>query len=270
MSVELERSKEKIYFTEMELDDELVHISTLTIHNAGTIEVRIRGLYVEKDGNATFVTDPSSYMDTHIPPNDNLTLNVEPDTLFEQVNIIAATERGTTTVEYEPYLIFKTTELKGNPSELTIGPLLLKFTDFKWRKTINGGLDPNDIWHDGWIINQSTQCAWKISVKNIDNRTTSILLNNYTSFNTITADGPANSLNWYLSTPTQELSFNETREITFMFYGWNDDRLVSIYSTKCSAKVFLTCFGLFKWADGRPDSYYAQTIPFEAIFITQK
>jgi hypothetical protein len=269
MKFDKERSQEKILFSQMELDEELVNISNITIANAGTIEVRIRALYVEKNGTTTFISDPSTYMDTHIPPAKSLTINVQPTTPFEEANIIAATERGTKTIEYEPQLLCRPDEYKVSPSELTIGPVLLKFTDFYWRKTKNGGLDPGDTWHDGWVIPSKTQCAWKLTVKNVDNRTSSITLNNYTSFNVQTADGQREVRNWYLSTPSQELPFNQTVSVIFMFESWNSNKLVSIYPNECSCKIFLTCYGVFHWADGKPDTPYAQTIPFEAIFVTK-
>jgi hypothetical protein len=268
MKFDQERSQEKILFSNMELDNELVNISNVTITNAGTIEVRIRALYIERDGITTFITDPSSYTDTNILPGKSLAISVVPATPFENGNIIAITERGTKTLEYEPLLLYKPESNKISTSELTIGPLSLKFTDFSWRKTIDGTLDPSDTWHQGWIIPKSTQCAWKLTVKNVDNRTTSIRLNNYTSFNTVTVDGPASVRNWYLNIPQQELPFNQTESIIFMFKSWDNKNLVSIYPNVCSSKIFLTCYGVFRWADGKPDTPYAQTIPFEAIFIT--
>ena len=274
MKIEDERSQEKIVLSGLELDNETC-LSTVSVKNEGTIEVKVRAIYVANSTTTTLVCDPSTYMDTHIAPDNSLNMSLPTGISFEpDAKIIVATERGVKTKEYEALLVFgpPKPEWEYDPTKLYIGPLMLQFDAFWYHKTRGDGtLDPNDPWHPGWSIPKGFgYCAWNITVMNIDYR--NITINRFSTFNVVPNDSPSNQLPWYLEPTnqtdlTQFLPVNETQNI---LYIWADPKEASgtnrpqkMTLPECTCMVFLTFFGVFHEHDGTTTTY-AQTIPFEA------
>lgn len=277
--IEQERSQEKIVLSKLQVDSQL-NITSITVNNTGNIEVRIRAIYETLNGETRLIFDPSDYMDTHIAPGKSLTIQVPTSIQLKfdpQAKIVAATERGVKTLDYEPMLLFGPTPppTQYDPTKLYIGPLMLKFDDFQYHKTnINGELDPNDSWHLGWSIPKGFgYCAWKISVMNIADK--NITINWFSSFNVVPSEAPSTTVSWYLNATnpikrTQFLQVNKTESIIYIWsgpeQGVNAQRM-NLPETTCM--VFLTFFGVYHEHDGT-ETPYAQTIPFEAsITVTR-
>lgn len=276
MNIEHERSQEKIELTQLDLNDQFA-ITSLTINNTGNIDVKIRALYEIANNETKLLFDPANYGDTLIAPTLSLKIYIPPDVpqiLFDpQAKLVAATERGTKTLDYIPTLLYGSIEPPSeyDPTKLYIGPLMLKFDDFQYHKTNGQGiLDPNDTWHPGWVVPRSqgnNGYAWKISVMDIDNR--NITISRFASFNLVPTEAPSTTLSWYLeptdhSTGTQFLMVNQTESITYIWdnpLSSSAQKLNFPEGTTCM--VFLTFFGVFHEADGT-QTPYAQTIPFEA------
>jgi len=268
MKIEHERSQEKIVLTGLDLNE--TNLSQVCISNTGTIEVRIRALYVDD----IFICDPSTYKDTHIAPNNSSWISLPIGVAFEpNSKITVATERGVKTTEYEGPLVYGPAppEWEYDPTRLYIGPLMLQFDAFWYRKTSQDGtFNPNESWQEGWSIPKGFgYCAWNITVMNIDDR--NITINRFSSFNAVPNDSPSNELPWYLeptnqSDLTQFLPVNQTRNIIYIWSvpkqeGNNSAQKMTL--PECTCMVFLTFFGFFHEHDGTTTPY-AQTIPFEA------
>jgi hypothetical protein len=264
---------ERIILTGLELDQDSIHISNITVKNLGAIESKIRAIYVSNSTKTTFICDPIKDLGatTYIAPHESININIPNGVVFEpESRITAATERGVKTTEYEYLLYFKPEKPPSeyDPSKLYIGPLMLKFDAFWYRRTEqDGSYKPGSEWKDGWSIPKTAKnCAWNITVKNIDDR--NITLNRFSSFVAVPVDSPSNVRPWYIDTSdnpehTQFLAVNQT---DFIIYIWETPHQVkaqAIYSVECRCMVFLTFFGHFHEDDGTKTSY-AQTIPFEA------
>jgi len=273
MDIEHERSQEKIELTRIEVNEQF-KISNVVINNTGTIDVRIRALYEIVNGETKLLFDPSNYADTQIAPAASLVIYIPadiPEIPFDpQAKIVAATERGTKTLDYVPTLLYGPVQPPSqyDPTKLYIGPLMLKFDDFSYHKTnINGVLDPTDYWHPGWVVPKTPQYyAWKISVMNIDTR--NITINRFASFNLVPTEAPSTTLSWYLNstdqtTGKQFLQVNQTQSVTYIWNGPLSGAAQKMNLPECTCSVFLTFFGVFHEADGT-ETPYAQTIPFEA------
>jgi len=279
MRIEHERSQEAIVISGLILNETDLTISRVVVNNTGTIEVKIRAIYVTNSITTTLICDPSTYAErAHISPSDFLSIRLEPRVAFEpEAQIIVATERGVKTKEYEGILIFGPPKprWKYDPSRLYIGPLMLQFDAFWYRKAFqNGTLDPNDPWHPGWSIPKGFgYCAWNITVMDIDDR--NITINRFSSFTAVPNDSPSNQLTWYLEPTnvnnfTQFLPVNQTRNIVYTYSvpkrlpeegGTNSATKMTL--PECTCMVFLTFYGVFHEHDGTTTTY-AQTIPFEA------
>jgi len=277
MRIEHERSQEKIVLSGLGFDNQNC-LSHIDINNTGTIEVEIRAIYVANTTTTTLVCDPSTYMNTHIAPSESLRMNLPSGVAFEpNAKITATTERGVKTAEYEALLVYGSIKPRWeyNPSRLYIGPLMLQFDAFWYRKTSQDGiLQPNDSWHPGWSIPKGYgYCAWNLTVMDIDDR--NITINRYSSFTAVPNDSPSNQLTWHLEPTnqtdlTQFLPVNQTVNI---LYIWSDPKSLpqeggansaqKMNLPQCTCMVFLTFFGVFHEHDGTTTPY-AQTIPFEA------
>lgn len=272
MALEQARIQEKIILSK-ETNQQYV-VSNVTVTNIGAIEVIIRALYKIIDGETTLVCDPSTdplNLNTHIAPSKTLTIDLTGYEITADARIVAATQRGTKSFDYEPYLVEdKEVELKDyDPTKLYIGPLMLKFDDFWYIKTLSdGSFDPEDEWQLGWNVTDiNVAVAWNITVMNIDNRT--ITLNRLSGFNLVKV-GSSTSVPWYLeptskTTYTQTLVTNQTTTLTFI---WATPAPSTPQTVKSGLKdstcmVFLTFFGVYHEPDGKTTPY-AQTIPFEA------
>jgi len=282
VKIEHERSQEKIILSGLALDESLC-ISRVIINNTGTIEVKIRAIYITTNSTTTLICDPSTYMDTHIAPSESLRIRLPGGVAFQpEAKITVATERGVKTTDYEGPLYFGPPRPPGkyNPSRLYIGPLMLQFDAFWYRKTLqNGNLDPKDPWHPGWNIPKGFgYCAWNITVMNIDDR--NITINKFSSFTAVPNDSPSSQLSWYLEPTnqadlTQFLAVNQTRYIVYIWSapkslpeegGTNSPQKMTL--PECTCMVFLTFFGVFHEHDGTTTPY-AQTIPFEAAITVE-
>ena len=275
MDIEHERSQEKIILSKIEINNES-YISNVAINNTGSIDVRIRALYGKANGETRLLFDPSNYMETHIGPTESLIIDIPediPEIQFDnQTKIVAATERGTKTIDSLPELVYGPVEPPSDydPTKLYVGPLMLKFDDFFYHVTLNDGtLDPAETWQPGWIVDEKlpVKLAWKITVMNIDNR--NLTLTRFSSFNIVSTNGP-NVVSWYIEPPDhingeQFLEINQTESITYI---WNnpfsdDPQTVGSPFKDSTCMVFLTFFGFFHETD-EIETPYAQTIPFEA------
>ncbi len=269
MDIDHERAQEKIELTKIEVNEEF-EISTVVINNTGSIEVKIRALYEISNGGTILLFDPSDYSDSTIPPSKSLAIQIPEDIpeipFDEQAKIVAATSRGTKTLDYIPDLVYGIVEPPTNydPTKLYVGPLMLKFDAFFVCKTDANG-NPTEPWQPGWIVDEKGYYAWNITVMNIDNRNLTIY--RYSSFNLVPTDSPS-VLSWYIDPTDQEageqfLRVNQTEIIT---YKWNSPLsgdAAKLTFSDCTCMVFLTFFGVFHEADGT-ETPYAQTIPFEA------
>ena len=271
MDMEHERAQEKIELTRIEVNEDF-EVSKVVINNTGTIDVRIRALYEILNGETAFLFDPADYSDSQIAPTRSLVIDVPeeiPKIPFdEEAKIVAATERGTKTMDYVPELVYGIVEPPSNydPTRLYIGPLMLKFDEFFYHKTdLNGNLDPAETWQPGWIVDEKGYYAWKITVMNIDNR--NLTIHRFSSFNLVPTNSPS-VLSWYIE-PTdhaggeQFLRVNHTETITYVWNSPLSGAAARLTFSDCTCMVFLTFFGVFHEADGR-ETPYAQTIPFEA------
>lgn len=284
MRIEHERSQEEIVLSGLVLNEMDLTISRVVVSNTGTIEVRIRAIYVTNRTTTVLICDPSTSMDTHIAPSNSLNITLPSGVAFEpDAKITVATERGVKTKEYEGLLIFGPPNpgWKYDPSRLYIGPLMLQFDAFWYRKTFqNGTLDPDDPWYPGWSISKGFgYCAWNITVMNIDDR--NITINRFSSFTAVPNDSPSNQLSWYLEPTnqtdlTQFLAVNQTRNIIYTYStpkslpeggGTNSATKMTLPETTCM--VFLTFYGVFHEHDGTTTTY-AQTIPFEAAITVEQ
>ena len=275
MTTEQARIEEKIMLSK-ETNQQLYTVSNVIITNIGEIEVKIRAIYKIVDGESIFICDPSadpSNLNTHIAPSKTLSIDLAPYDITADAKIVAATERGTKTMEYDPYL-FENSEVElanYDPTKLYVGPLMLKFDDFWYIRTLSdGSFDPADQWSLGWNITDATpvSIAWNITIMNIGDR--NITLNRLSAFNLILTGSPS-SLPWYIE-PTNHVAntipliINQTTTVTFI---WDTpvpnaqaQRLSSTFKDSTSM-VFLTFFGVFHEPDETTKAY-AQTIPFEA------
>jgi hypothetical protein len=272
MNIEHERSQEKIELAQLDIDNELT-ITSLTINNTGTIDVKIRALYEIADGETKLLFDPADYGETNIAPTQSLKIyipdNIPKITFDPQAKLVAATERGIKTLDYVPTLIYGPVEPPSeyDPTKLYIGPLMLKFDDFAYCEVNRQGTpDPPETWQPGWVIDENGYCAWRISIMNIDER--NITINRFTSFNLVPTRTPSTVTSWYLEpnnpvTKTQFLQVNQTESVTFIWTTPLSGTAQSMNLPPCTCMVFLTFFGVFHEEDGT-DTAYAQTIPFEA------
>ncbi len=273
MEIEHQRLQEKIELTQLEVNEQF-KISSVIINNTGTIDVRIRALYEIANGETKLLFDPSQYSDSLISPTSSIVIHIPgdiPGIPFDpEAKIVAATERGTKTLDYVPTLLYGPIQPPSlyDPTKLYVGPLMLKFDDFAYHKTNGqGNLDPSETWHPGWVVPKSPQYyAWRISVMNIDER--NITLNRFASFNLVPTEAPSTTLSWYLEptdhiTSKQFLQINQTQSITFIWDNPVSGAAQKMNLPETTCMVFLTFFGVFHEADGT-ETPYAQTIPFEA------
>lgn len=274
MDIEHERSQEKIVLTRIELDNES-NISNVVINNTGSIDVRIRALYEITNGETKLLFDPSNYDETNIGPTGSLIIDIPdgiPEIQFDdQTKIVAATERGTKTLDSLPELVYGPVEPPSDydPTKLYVGPLMLKFDDFFYHTTLDNGTLDGTGWQPGWIVEEKIAYprAWKITVMNIDNR--NLTITKFSSFNIVSTSSPQIK-SWYINTTDninheQFLEINQTESITYIWNGPFSDvpQYVGNSLKGSTCMVFLTFFGFFHESD-ETKSPYAQTIPFEA------
>ena len=274
--IELERAQERISLQTGIASGE---IRSVIITNDGSIEVKIRALYQVQDGVTTFLGDPNTDhttfqpSETYITPAKSITISFqEGKAPSQEAIIIAATERGTKSFD-----TFSSTLPTPNPSfpptDLVIGPLILKFKDFQYQETNNGVINPT-AWKYGWDIPAGIKCAWKIKITNVDEK--DITLSRYSGLTPV-ANEMSSSRTWYLeptdsSTLTQLLPAGQDSEIVFIWdapKSGSSNTPTRFYSTGqvCTSGIFLTWYGVYHELDGETLTPYAQTIPFEAVIM---
>ena len=270
MNIDHERFQEKIELTGLTINEEF-EIESVLINNTGTIDVRIRALYETVNGETKLLFDPSVYWETNVQPASSLEIYIPGDIPAIQFNadakIVAATEKGTKTLDSVPALFYGPIEPPSeyDPTKLYIGPLMLKFDDFSYHKTDNNGvLESGETWQPGWVVDEKDYLAWKITIMNIDDR--NITINRFASFNLVPTESPSATLSWYLEptdVTTQFLQVNQTTSVTYKWTNPLSGTATKLTFPQCTCMVFLTFFGIFEEIDGT-ETPYAQTIPFEA------
>jgi hypothetical protein len=275
MTFEQERLQEQLAISDLILDSSGEKITHVVVNNTGTIALRVRAIYVSNHSLTMLLCDPSTYLDTHIAPSHVLNISLPEDVMVNPATqITVATQRGVKTKQYiGDLLVGSIIPYPGyDPTKLYIGPLMLQFDAFYYRKTQkDGSMNPNDPWLEGWSISKGFgYCIWNITVKNIDDR--NITLNRFTSFTAVPVDSPSNELTWYLEPMNQgaQTTFLRVNQTSSLLYAWTEPKVLegtntvqkmTLPETRCM--VFLTFFGLFHEHDGATTPY-AQTIPFEA------
>ena len=255
MNIDHERSQEKIILTK-QIEKDTNAISSITIKNTGANQVTIRAIYIDDDGQFSFF-DPSEEMDTTIDPSSSLTIKLD-ESPSNNSKIIAATERGTRTIDEPPPLPMREPPPPPDTNEFYMGPLLLKFDNF-WFQKFKESLDPDGQWDLGWVVNKgSDYCAWKINVTNIGDKDITI---NATSCFTTVPSGSTDYRSWFLSTedPENTLDLPLDEPIIIIFESGE-----KIYPNPQTCMIFLTFYGNY---DDENKTAYAQTIPFEALTV---
>lgn len=236
---------------------------TLVINNTGTIEVRIRAIYVENNQSRQFIEDPSIRQgDSYIAPAKSLVLNLTGISYTEETEIAVTTERGTISKQY---VNLSQDELVAPPGydsmQLSIGPVILVFDKFYYMETDNDG-NPLGNWLPGWepTFNKSQQyCAWKVTVMNNDTQLRNITIEQFSSFRLFPIDGSSNERGWYLQNQTQLLPYSVTRDMIFIWATPSGSTPQQFYSSSSNCMIFMTLLGHYSTGIS-----YGQTIPFEA------
>jgi len=278
-SIDLQRSQEKITLQKNTASGE---VRSVNIYNDGSIEVKIMAIYTVNDEGTTFLGDPNTDhttfqpCQTNIAPTQSITINFqdgqEPS---ENDKIIASTQRGTKSYDLLSSLN-PTPKPTYPPSDLVIGPLMLKFKDFQYQQT-SGTINPA-AWNAGWNVPKGISCAFKISITNIDER--DITLSRYSALSPIANEFSSGST-WFLeptnpNTLTQELPAEQDSEMIFIWsapknfpYTGLSNTPSTFYNAECTCSVFLTLYGVYHEQDGTLTPY-SQTIPFEALVMSKK
>jgi hypothetical protein len=238
-------------------------IGAIRVNNTGSIAVRIRALYIDQK----FIADPSTYQDTYIAPQSYkwisllsstfpyLTMN---DTTLKSYWTVA-TERGTSATEKGQLLLF------GSPGEeneqthqFSIGPLLIDFDLFNWRTG-------NNNWESGWAVPKSNNpVTWRILIINLDPNP--ITLSNTCFFQLVAnTNNQGQNQAWFIDPTTNQqktLASGEGTYVQFTTNAQENPQQVSL-NPGVSCLNYLVMVG--KFSNG---SSYGQTIPFEAVLIT--
>ena len=278
-TIELQRSQEKIILQKQIASGE---IRSVTITNDGSIEVKIMALYQVQDGVTTFLGDPNTDhttfqpCQTYISPASSITISFQDgQEPVENAMIIAATQRGTKSFD-RSLSTNPTPAPTYPPTDLVIGPLMLKFKDFQYQET-DGTIDPT-AWQAGWNIPKGISCAWKIKITNIDDR--DITLSRFSGLSPVANEFSTGST-WFLDPTnpeslTQRLTAGEDAELVFIWSAPKNfpesglpNSPSTFYNAKCTCSIFLTFYGVFHELDGETLTPYAQTIPFEAVVMSK-
>ena len=240
-------------------------ITKVLVENEGTVELKIRAIYLSTEGTTTFICDPSVY----ISPTAIKNIDVNPPiTISTDSSIIVVTQRGTLSKEYFVQSWEKTI-YRYDTENLTIGPLRLRFESFEFSQ-YNTTTKSWDQWTPGWNPPLNTQLSWRVRVTNIGD--TNIFLNNRTALSLFRADNPKSERSWYINATepslTEELQVDQAKNIFFLLNRPAGDKTKDWQTITggegVSTMVFLTFFGQIVLPDGSMNPY-GQTIPFEAV-----
>ncbi len=265
LNQEYGRIQESISIAGISIDNLTNRITSVNVNNTGTIEVRIRALYQQQDGVATFLTDPSTFSNTYIPTGSNKTIDITNLALPKNATIIAATERGVKSIGVNRATInFAASDSNYDPSQFSIGPLMLTFTTLSWTSNFDGSNNPLPPFQPGWTVPASSKVAWRIDLRDVDTQHRGLTLNQFSGYTINRFDGPSTST-WYLSQNSVTLNWNQSTNIYLMWDSPTSHKtIVSPGSANRGVNnAFLTLFGTF--TDGQT---FAQTIPFESITVT--
>ena len=240
-------------------------MTKILIENEGTVELKIRAIYLKTEGSSTFICDPSVYISPTGTKNIDL---VPPVQINSDSSIVAVTERGTLSKEYF-IQNWEKTIYRYDTENLTIGPLRLRFESFEFSSynTTTRNWGP---WAPGWNPPLNAYLSWRVRVTNIGDK--SIILNNRTALSLFRADNPKSEKTWYINATapslTEELQINQAKNIFFTLKNpagdITSDWLTITGGEGVSTMVFLTFFGQIVLTDGTKIPY-GQTIPFEAV-----
>jgi hypothetical protein len=260
LNIENERLQEKITLLKNIEDNK---VSSVTVKNTGSIDVILRAVYVNDDGDfSTF--DPSLNMNSILQPTQSLEipLDFQP---FKDAKIVATTQRGTRSIDIPPPIEYQEPP-PPDTNKFYIGPMLLKFDEF-WYQMFQTDVEVNGLWEPGWTVSSDSNdyCAWKIGLTNLGEK--EITLNEYSCFSTFPS-GSTDYRSWFLWTPDDSdyvtLAVNQTVTLYFARSSPGSSGHLRMYSNEQVCMVFLTFYGVYE--DNQP---YAQTIPFEAAIIVE-
>ena len=278
LRVEQKRLQEKILLTgpkgmNVSIDNPDI-VEFLKVKNIGAITVRIKALYIA----GKFICDPSELVgDSYIEPGDiswlDLTSVNPPVTLTdESLNgvWILVTERGTRSSETGVNILFGPPNGPPSANKFYFGPLMIIFDRFYWRSGTGS-------WHDGWEIPTETrEVTWRILLSNVDDRVLNIT---DTSFFTLVGNENQQNkvLHWYIDPTLSSLRF-EPGKYYFIYFTLKqaasdggklpaDSQGITGLTKWTSCTNFLTFSGNFIEQDENPP--FGQTIPFEAVLITE-
>ena len=258
-----QKAQEQLTITNITMSNNV--ITKVLVENEGTVELKIRAIYLSTDGTTTFICDPSVY----ISPTGTKNIDVNPPiTISTDSSIVVVTERGTLSKEYFVQSWEKTI-YRYDTENLTIGPLRLRFESFEFSQ-YNTTTKNWDQWTPGWNPPLNTYLSWRVRVTNIGD--TNIILNNRTALSLFRADNPKSERSWYINATepslTEELQVGQAKNIFFLLNRPAGDKtkdwLTITGGEGVSTMVFLTFFGQIILPDGKTNPY-GQTIPFEAV-----
>lgn len=267
LTIEQDKANEKVFLIGLknETTANSNRITELKVKNAGSVTVELSAVYIDQ----IFIFNPENIT---INPNGNklnpnMTLAIsfkgldKPAEYNGDALISVLTSRGTKTSAYESVLLEPTTVI--GAVQTTFGPLMLNYTEF-YHANYNTKTDTIGSWEPGWAVStHQGPIIWKLNATNIDSR--DIELNRNTSLTLMAINSPSNTLPWYLNITGSTLLIKSNQTVTLFFVCPTPEGGIprSAFSTECTSKVFLVCFGFF-----RPgNTPYAQTIPFQSLEV---
>jgi hypothetical protein len=262
LKVEQERMQESIRLFKLIIETD--YVDSIIINNTGAISVRIRALYVDQ----VLICDPSTLEgDSYIAPKEALTITLSDFSIdFGEAlsaQWTATTERGTKSSETGINLWAGSDEGYPSSNKFYFGPLMILFDMFHWRSG-------SGEWKSGWSIPKGTDAVtWRILLTNVDKQ--AIVLKDDSCFTLVGNDNiPHSILAWYID-PTLSSMTLEPGGWYLIYYKWGkpysaggaSPQSIVKFQVETTCKNFLTFTGSF--ADDAP---FGQTIPFEAVLVT--
>ena len=267
LKIEQDRRQEYFILTKLITETSESNFTYLEVKNTGAITVRIRALYIDGE----FKEDPSLLDgDSYIEPKEALNITLSPPIAIDDgidAQWTLTSERGIKSSELGMNLWDKINGPIYTPNKFYFGPLMLIFDMFHWRSG-------NGAWNTGWTIPKGTKdVTWRILLTNVDNRT--ITITDDSDFSLVSNLGQQNQvLNWYINPELGSLTL-EPGMYYFVYYTWSkpfsdpghQNQAITNLNPGTPCLNFLTFTGFFEELDGTL-SPFGQTIPFEAILIT--
>jgi len=273
LKIEQDRRQENIQIMRFitTSNDQIVY---LEIKNTGAITVRLRALYI----NEKLVVDPSELEgDAYVEPKETLNITLIPPIPLDgpiygnvlNVQWTITTERGTRSSDLGMNLWEETGGPIYTPNKFYSGPLMLLFDMFHWRS----GTGP---WKNGWSIPKSaTDVTWQILLTNVDTRP--ITITDPSCFTLVGNEQQPNKIvSWFVDPELGDLTF-DPGQYYFVHYTWtkpysdSSDTIQKANALTVGIPCinFLTFTGFFTELNGT-ETAFGQTIPFEAVLITDE